>query len=259
MSIVAIAVARVQPAAAFGPASDYADDPAYGSGWTDGTGGGTGWPGPWSFSPVSAPFTVESSTLNGDADSDGDIDTGGLSFALVAMGPGTGYAERDFSPVLQVGERVAFDLDAVGSSVDAHFYVECDLFDYVNPTAPVRRWGFQVSGDQADYLLLDAAGTTDLGIPVTAEGVHVDVDLTSTTTYAARITPRGGPRSTFTGTLASTGDVDAFLCAIGGGGGGSNVTYKGYFNSVVVPEPGAAASALVALAALALIGPRKRA
>ena len=252
--VCAIAFGVATAAAAFGPASDFADATAYADGWIDGDEGGTGWPAdlPWTFLPTVAPFAIESSTSNGDGDSnaDGDIDTAGKSFKLVALNDALGYAIRFLDPVpLLIGDRVAFDFDAVGSG--SLYFASCSLMENIG--TPQQRWAFHVAGDAAHYAMIDSAGTTSLGIPITDEGVHVEFDLTGADSYTARVTPLGGATTVRSGTLASGGDITSLLCAIGGGGAG---TSSAYFNSVVIPEPGALASALAAVAALAAIAKR---
>jgi hypothetical protein len=253
-SVAVLALCAASAANAFGPASDYADAAAYADGWTDGDDGGTGWNPdyPWTFSTAVAPFAIESSTLNGDGDSDGDgdIDTNGKAFTMVALNSSLYYAVRFLYPVpLQVGERVAFDFDAVGSG--ALYFASCALMEYTD--TPQQRWGLQVAGDATNYGMIDSTGVADLGVPIGDEGIHVEFDLTGADTYTSRVTPLGGASTERSGALAGSGDIVAFLCAIGGGGAG---TYKAYFNSIVIPEPGATASALAA--ALAIAAARRR-
>ena len=250
----AVVLGLAIPAAAFGPASDFADAAAYQDGWIDGDDGGTGWPAayPWTFSPTNAPFAIASSTSNGDGDSNGDddIDTNGKAFQLVALNASTAYAVRFLDPIpLLVGERVAFDFDAVGTG--SLYYASCSLMEYVG--TPQQRWAFHVAGDATNYAMIDAAGMNSIGIPITDEGVHVEFDLTGANSYTAHVTPLGGAAVERSGTLAQSGDIVAFLCAIGGGGAGN---YSAFFNSVVVPEPGSLVSALAAVATLALLGKR---
>jgi hypothetical protein len=250
----AIALGVAGPAGAFGPASDFANASAYQDGWIDGDDGGTGWNPqyPWTFSPTNAPFAIESSTVNGDGDSnlDGDIDTDGKAFKLVALNSSVAFAVRFLFPApLEIGERVAFDFDAVGAG--ALYFASCSLMEFVD--TPQQRWAFHVAGDAANYAMLDTAGLNSIGIPITDEGVHVEFDLTGNDSYTSRVTPLGGTTTEHSGTLKSSGDIVAFLCAIGGGGEGA---YAAYFNSVVVPEPGALLSTLAAVSALVVIGKR---
>ncbi len=252
--VFAAALGVAGSAAAFGPASDFANASAYQDGWIDGDDGGTGWNPlfPWTFSPTNAPFAIESSTANGDGDTnlDGDIDTDGKAFKLVALNSSIAYAVRFLNPVpLLAGERVAFDFDAVGSG--ASYFASCSLMEYVG--TPQQRWAFHVAGDAINYAMLDSTGLNSIGIPITDEGVHVEVDLTGSDSYTSRVTPLGGTTTERSGTLKSSGDVVAFLCAIGGGGEGA---YAAYFNSVVVPEPGALLSTIAAVSALVVIGKR---
>ena len=247
----ALLVALVaRDAAAFGPASDFASAAAYDDGWTDGDDGGSGWPAlyPWTFSPTNAPFAVESSTGNGDGDTnlDGDIDTAGRAFTLVALNTSIAYAVRFFDPLpLQVGEHVAFDFDAAGAG--PLYFASCALMEYVD--TPQQRWGVQVSGDATNYGIIDATGVADVGVPLDDEGVHVEFELTGADSYASWVTPLGGTTTARSGTLGGSGDIVGVLCAIGGGGEGVS---KAYFNSIVVPEPGAAAAAFAAALTIAL-------
>lgn len=252
--VAIVALWMAAPAAAFGPASDFASAAAYGDGWIDGDEGGTGWDPayPWTFSPTNAPFAAESSTGNGNGDTngDGDIDTGNRAFGMIALNSSFNYAVRFLGAVpLLVGERASWDFDAVGSG--AIYFASCALMEYVD--TPEQRFAIHIAGELANYQVIDAAGMVDLGIPVTDEGIHVEFDLTGADSYTSRLTPLGGTMIEHSGTLGGAGDIVAFLCAIGGGGSG---TYKAYFNSVVIPEPGAVASALAAVAALAVLGKR---
>lgn len=243
------------PAHAFGPASDDASGAAYDDGWIDGDEGGVGWNPeyPWTFSSALAPFAIESSTSNGDGDSnaDGDIDTDGKAFTMVALNASLHYALRFLYPVpLQIGERVAFDFDALDA--DADFFASCAVMEYTG--TPQQRWALHVAGDRTQYAFVDATGTNDIGVPLSDEGVHVEFELTGTDSYTASLTPLGGATTQRSGTLNGAGDIVAFLCAIGGGGSG---TYKAYFNSIVVPEAGATASAVAAVLALVLAKRRR--
>ena len=174
----------------------------------------------------------------------------GKSFKLVALNDALGYAIRFLDPVpLLIGDRVAFDFDAVGSG--SLYFASCSLMENIG--TPQQRWAFHVAGDAANYAMKDSSGLNSIGVPITDEGVHVEFDLTGADSYTARVTPPGGATIERSGTLASSGDIIGFLCAIGGSGTG---TSSAYFNSVVIPEPGALASALAAVAALAAIAKR---
>lgn len=258
VAIVALSLAA--PAAAFGPASDFASAAAYGDGWIDGDDGGSGWDPlyPWTFSPTQAPFVAASSTANGDGDTngDGDIDTGGRAFGLLALNTSYNYAVRFFGAVpLQVGEHASWDFDAVGSG--ALYFASCSLMEYVG--TPQQRFAIHVKGDLANYQVVDAGGLVDLGIPVSDEGIHVEFELTGVNSYTTRLTPLGGATTLRSGTLGGAGDIVAFFCSIGGGGSSNGGTHKAYFNSVAIPEPGALASMLAAFAALALCRKRRSA
>jgi hypothetical protein len=249
--VTAVVLGLAIPAAAFGPASDFADAAAYQHGWIDGDDGGTGFDYPWTFSPTLAPFTVESSTQNGDGDSnsDGDIDTVGKSFTIRTNGNAIYAALRFLTPgPLQIGDRVAYDFDAVGFGIDG--FANCDL-----TSQSAVRFDLRVTGGEVNYVILDAAGSNDSGVPVTDEGIHVALDLTGADTYTLRVTPLGGATTERSGTLAGAGDIAIFRCGIANDASGLNVAY---FNSVVVPEPGAAAAALAAALALT-IAKRRRA
>src|SRR5437660_1582259 len=96
-------------------ATDNASDPAYNSGWTAGTNGGSGFAA-WSMLPVGSPpqfsYFVGSSLTNGAAPPSGGIDTAGKSWGLANAIADTAAASRKLTGgSLAVGQHVLVDMD----------------------------------------------------------------------------------------------------------------------------------------------------
>jgi hypothetical protein len=229
-------------------ASDAADDAAYAAGWTQGSNGGSGWSGGWSFAtsnaqPGDTDHFIGSSTLNGngDGDGDGDIDTAGKAFGLSARSSASVNAYRTLTGTVAVGDAVTFDLDAEQQGGNA--------FATVNLLGGGSiRLDFRMSGGFANYVVFDASGFSDTGVPVSDEGVHVVLVVTGANAYELRITPRGGSTTTSTGTLLAGAAIDVFRFTAQGDGTGT--LRQSYVNSLRVPEPGCFAAAAAAIAGL---------
>jgi hypothetical protein len=238
-----LAVPTAGPALASTPASDDASDPAYDNGWQSGDAGGTGWGSAWALgnSASGGGHLIGTSTLTGDGDDDldGDIDTAGRAFGLFVEGDGANAsALRSLDGALAIGDAVALDMDHDPSCEPG--------FRLSNGTAEIRL-GFRYQPQFDSYQVRDAAGFTSLGVPGTDEGVHVEVRLTGADAYLLRVTPAGGSTTSFSGTLAASGEIVSLYLEQHTSDAPRR---EAYFNSISVPEPSRAAAVLGAWAAL---------
>jgi hypothetical protein len=252
--LVAASIAGEALAAA--DAYDDASDPAYADGFQAGDNGGTGWGSAWvnQGGSMAVPILIESSTANGDGDTnlDGDIDTAGAAFLFAPTSSGQQQMRRNFSGTLVVGDRVSFDFDNDPIALGGFASIELQATNSI-------RFGFGRYGDRNGYGIVDAAGSPiirDIDIPPTDEGIHVEFTLTGTNTYQADITPAGSATITETGTLRSSGAINRFRLLAQSDG----TVRKSYFNAIgvnVVPEPTAALSIGAAAVALAIAKGRR--
>jgi hypothetical protein len=239
----ALAASTAGPALASTPASDDASDPAYDNGWQTGDAGGTGWGSAWILggSTVGSGHLIDTSTQTGDGDTDqdGDIDTAGRAFGLFAEGDGANAnAGRFLDGALAVGEGVSLDMDHDPG---------CEPGFRLSNAMGQIRLSFRYQPQSDSYQVLDSAGFDDLGIPGTDEGVHVGVELTGVDAYQLRVTPAGGTTSTFSGSLAASGEIVQLYLEQHTS---DSTRREVYFNSISVPEPSRSAAVLGASAAL---------
>src|SRR5205085_8748468 len=114
--VLFLGTALAAMATAATPGTDNANDPAYNSGWTNGTDGGT----PATFSAwqlVATPtgtgtagFFIGDSTTLGGGNSGGNIDTGGKAFGMVAQSGATADAPRSFDSPLTAGQTFSLHI-----------------------------------------------------------------------------------------------------------------------------------------------------
>ena len=106
----------------------------------------------------------------------------------------------------------------------------------------VNRLGWRASSGATDYILTDAAGDHDSGIPLTTNGQHLEFTLTGPATYTLDVTPTGGTTSHFTGLLSGIqfGQIDEVQ--LFDSGAGTAPANDVYFNNLsFTPEPSFAA------------------
>ncbi|HET6304859.1 MAG TPA: hypothetical protein VFG80_08760 [Myxococcota bacterium] len=241
------------------PASDDAADPVYDDGWQPNDDGGTGWAGGWILAtnqadePGEAGHQVESSTTNGDGDSDasGDIDTAGRAWGLFtqrATGtqPQASALRYLANGSLEIGQTLSLELD---HGFDGVGFVGFDLL-----AGGSIRFDFRWSSGDDTYSYLTAQGTLDSGVAATDEGVRVEFTPTGADSFSLDVTPLDGrPTTTLTGELFQSGGIDllrVFLQADATG-----VRADAFANRIAVPEPGvdaARTAALVLVLVLAL-------
>jgi hypothetical protein len=231
------------------PASDNAGSSAYGCGWfmSDygvGIDGGTGF-GPWLLTATgvigssSNGFFIGSSTNNGSGTSPG-IDVTGQSWGIYANTTNFTAAYRLFANgPLSVGATFQIHMD--NGPVDTGRSVGFVLRNGNASSSPSdynsgARFEFRSLGGGADYQVVDASGTNDIGVPVTYTGKRLKFTLTGTNTYALlTIDNASGATNTWSGTLAGTGTVDSL--AVYNRNAGSSPGHDAYFNSLQILSP----------------------
>lgn len=224
------------------PGADFANDPAYDPGWTDGDDGGT----PATFNPWSLQtsgsgtlgFIVESSTTGGG----GNINTAGEAFGLYAVGGGNFVdAYRSFDVALQPGQTFTFDLSVRFRNGNKGFNLRVDNSTIFN---------LNIGADQ--YVVSNAAtGNGALFGNEYSDDTVFSIQFTQTdlTSGTWTITRTGGLSGNASGTYTGTPNNFQFYAGETGGGAENNL----YFNNLVVtaiPEP----STVSLLAASALFG-----
>jgi hypothetical protein len=240
-------------------AQDAASDAAYANGWQDGDDGGIGWNGGWEFywlgSLGDVGYAVESSTLNGagDPNGDGDIDTNGLAWKLSARNGVEVGAERRLETPMKIGDTFSIDLDVADLPLDVFAIV-----DFESDASSIPRMSFGLRDGASTYHYYDGEGDTDSGVVVNEGGLHVDFTVTGSNTYVIDLAPRVGAPASHAGILHGNGPiatVGVHLTA-----DVSPTMRHAFFNSaLLVPEPGSGGtSAASALAALACIRRARR-
>ena len=243
---------RSAPAAVL--AYDDASSPAYNTGWTTGTNGGTGF-GPWRVLPgqnsnASGAF-IGTSANNGDGGADQppptDIDVAGESWGLYANGGQAAEALRPLTGALDVGQHITLRFD--NGWIDDGGRVGFSF----NSATEDRLTVYFVGGEQ-NYTIFDQSGVPDTGIGFTDEGLAVDFELTGRDTYSLSLTPAGGSAVVFSGGLVGPGGSGIESVLIFNTNAGPFSQRDVFVNSLaVVPEPTAA----IALLALGATTPRR--
>lgn len=180
------------------PASDTAADSAYDAGWADGSNGGTGF-GAWQLtSGEGGGHFTGASTGNAGGSSDG-IDTAGRSWGLWAS-TGVTEAIRAFDGSLAPSQvfSAAFD----NGYIDTERSTGMALRNGAGDTL----WEFYFTGGENRYSIQDGNGSKSAPMLYTGNGFTVELELTSATTYRARITDAAGTDRYFLGSLITQTD-----------------------------------------------------
>jgi hypothetical protein len=265
--ILAGATSVVSSAHAAAPASDNASDPAYTGGNFDGVNGGFGF-GAWQLnqavSTSSSGWFVGSSTNNAGGSSGGIDSTGAKSWGGYGNNGASALAVRPFTGDLDVGQTFAIDIDSgwIGTGAAVGLSLR-------NSAGQNLVKVFYRGGDATDsYKLNDGAGSRNLGVPFTGNGLHLEITLGAGDTYSGTLTAAGGAPVIFAGTLMTRSggedvtQVRLFNNNAAGTTGGAN--WDAFFNNMeiqpaspVVPEPSTIVLVGVGLAGALMIRRRK--
>jgi hypothetical protein len=211
-------------------ASDNATN--YGSGWSNGSNGGTGFTA-WNLSSGNGGWFRGAASAQGP--NSGAVDTSGNSFGMWA----DGYvnAQRGFASAPGVGDVFSFDMAYKWDNGNRGFTLSnagSEIFNF-----NINSSGYSWTGGGS------AASTPWVG--ARENGVSIDVAITRTLTgFSFTMTSAQGFSAS--GSVAAAGfDSFKFYVAGAGGGDGGNM-YANSFLVTAVPAPGAIA--LVGLAGL---------
>ena len=203
---------------------------AYDDGWQAGDNDGTGF-GPWSLSTTSSDpnrngHFIFTSTLNGDGaddNGDGDIDTAGRAWGLYANQGNDSRATRPFDSPLVSGSSFSIRLDNGLVDPGGNPQVGFELENSLGQNLVVLAFAPDVNA--AEYVLVDGAGLSSTGVPITDEGIQVDIVLLTATDYEMVITNLfDGVQTLYAGPLSSPG-------------GGQSVDAVSIFNYFAGPDP----------------------
>jgi hypothetical protein len=243
-------------------AADDASDPAYNSGWLNGSNGGYGF-GAWQLSAIGvAGHLIGDSTTNADGSDDGnvngvagdrDINTGSpatkawgmfadLDDSATAIRPFTGGA-------LNFGQTFSINFD--NGFVRFGGRVAVSLLD--SSSNPVFSVFFD--GGTTHYQYSDSSGTTTTSIGYGDEGLRLEVTMTGPTNYTAKLTRFDSTNQTWSGAMTAAPEAfrAQFLSA------GFPLANRFYINSMaIVPEPTTIALGAVGALGVALCLLRRR-
>ena len=235
-------------------ATDSAADAVYDAGWTNGQDGGTGWGSAWTINGGAGAFSfVSSSTSNGGGSL--GIDTAGRSWGMRSNDGGSVIEGiREFANPLGIGDKFSIDFDngfinAGSSGFGLRNANDDNLFE------------FFFEGGDANYSINDQTTNFDTGLGFTADGLHLELTRTGTSTYSLSLTDLGAASTlTFNRTFSTLGDFDpAKLRVFNFQNGDGDPNNNAFYNSIsieVVPEP--STSLLVGLGLIAVANRRRR-
>lgn len=229
-------------ALATAPGSDFANDPAYDDGWTNGDDGGT--PAtfiPWGLQTTgtgTSGFVIETSTFLGGG---ANIDTNGEAFGLYAQGSGNRVdAFRTFGESLQPGQTFSLDLAVRFTDGNKGFSLR---------DAGTTIFNINVGG--GGYVVNDVTtgGGAVLGVYDNNTVFSIQLTQTTLTEGTWQVVRTGGVSATASGTYTGVPTNFQFYVDQSGAGSANNL----YFNNLAVtaiPEP----STVSLLAASAMFG-----
>ncbi|MBK7338450.1 MAG: lamin tail domain-containing protein [Saprospirales bacterium] len=185
-----------------------------------------------------AGYFVGSSTANGDGDSNlnGDIDSGGKAWGFYANTNNLSEGTRPFASPMTPGTTLSFKMD--NGWLDDPSANGTVGFGLRNSSSE-NLMEFYFKENNSHYTINDATGSVDnnSGILFTDEGLQIEIQLMTLSSYQLRITPIGGATTTFTRNLYSPGGGQApdrvrFFNFSAGSGPQRNL----YFNSLQLCE-----------------------
>jgi|688.fasta_scaffold439128_1 hypothetical protein len=216
-------------------ASDNATN--YGSGWSNGSNGGTGFTA-WNLSSGNGGWFRGAASAQGP--NSGAIDTSGNSFGMWADGYVT--AQRGFASALGVGDVFSFDMAYKWDNGNRGFTLSnagSEVFNF-----NVNSSGYSWSGG-------GSAGSTPW-VGARENGVAIDVAITRTSSgFSFTMTSAQGLSAS--GSVAVAG-FDSFKFYVSGAGGEGGNLYANSFLVTAVPAPGA----IALLGVAGLVGARRR-
>lgn len=204
------------------------DDAADYENWTDGSTGGEGF-APWVLRSggKTSGFFVGSSGANEGA---GQIDTGGKAWGMFASGGEMAEAWRTLAgDPLQVAResvRIGFDHGFIGPD-------GASVGLGVQNAASNNLWEFFSRGGETNYVVHDALGMRDSGIPLSAESLLVEFRLVSESDYAATVIA-GLTTFTLKGSLISRPDASVRIIHLWNHDAGPGNIHDAYFNNLSV-------------------------
>ncbi len=206
--------------------ADSAADTVYDGGWTNGSNGGNGFE-PWQLVAIGDGGFFTGSSAENAGGASGDIDTSSRSWGLWATND-VAEAIRPFSAALATGEVFSASFDS--GWIETNGSVGLALQN----SAGDNLWQFYFNGGGSAFILHDNDGARDSSIPFTGDGLAIEFEWTSASTYRARIQPAGGDSVWFSGDLMAQADSAVQRLRIwnyqAGAGGDHNV----YLNSLSI-------------------------
>lgn len=238
--ILSIGIFGYRASHAANMAFDSAADPAYSNGWMNGSNGGYGF-GPWILTGVGTnyEFVIQSSTVNGDGDSngDGDIDTGGYSWGLAVGDASIAFAIRPFTGGdLSPGQTFSVDFD-FGYHYDPS--KSGMLVGFFDSSLGADVFGIYVRTNSTTLFYTDALNDlTPIPVGNNDEGFRLIFFMTGLTNYQATIVSKlTGSSYGWSGTLSN---APAYFVAQNASveTGSTDNPYRLFINSMeIVPEP----------------------
>lgn len=184
-----------------------------------------------------AGFFTGNATTNGDGDGngDGDINTGGEAWGFYANTGNIAEATRPFAIAMPSGATLSFRMD--NGWLDDGAATGTVGFSLRNSSNQNLMEFYFIEGN-SNYTINDATGNSpgNSGIPFTDEGLLIEIEVLTATTYQLRVTPLagGGPYS-FDRAFNNSGSPDRlrFFNFSAGGGDPRNL----FFNSLSLCFP----------------------
>ncbi len=195
--------------------------------------------GAWSYSGGGS----NSGTFTGDANANGSgalggANTNGKAYGFWAKNGAQINGFRTFNSGLPVGRTFSLDVD------NGYINNGSTVGYALRNSSAVQLFEIYFAGGGSAYQISTGGNTASptyasTGIGFTDKGLHVEVTLTSGTTYTATISAAGAPNQTFTGNLItpSSGTSDVADVRVYNVNAGSGSTNDAYFNSPTVVLP----------------------
>ena len=161
----------------FAQGTDNAADPAYNSGWTSTTNGGTGF--------------LTWNLLTGGGTSGHFIDNGSFNNNILSSDKSWGmYAEEGgLSESIRPFSTTPSSNDRISIKMDNNWVVNSKTVGIgIRNSSNENLMEFYFVGGGSDYTLSDNAGTSSTGVSYTDTGLLIEIEITSATTFDLKIT-----------------------------------------------------------------------